>query len=114
MSDRPCIEVWCRDARTDWIEEMQAGAEEEGVWMRATPVATGDAAALAQGASRASALGVGVGECSGKAMIWVEALHRFNPLLHIEIKTREQARRLGADAALYIKGIPLRNSVEGR
>lgn len=73
MSDRPCIEVWCRDARTDWIEEMQAGAEEEGVWMRATPVATGDAAALAQGASRASALGVGVGECSGQAMIWVEA-----------------------------------------
>lgn len=95
------------------LRKCRAGAEEEGVWMRATPVATGEAAALAR-RFEASALGVGVGECSGQAMIWVEALHRFNPLLHIEIKTREQARRLGADAARYIKGIPLRNSVEGR
>ena len=108
MSNRPWIEVWCRDARTDWIQEMQAGAEEEGVWMRATQVDTGDTGALAQGASRASALGVGVGVNNRQAMIWVEALHRFNPLLHIEIKTREQARELGADAARYVKGTPLK------
>ena len=108
MGNRPSIEVWSRDPRTDWIEELQAGAEEAGVWMRAPQADTGDAGALAQGASRASPLGVGVGVYGGQAMIWVEALHRFNPLLHIEIKTRDQARQLGADAARYVKGTPLK------
>ena len=108
MSSRPSIEVWSRGAREDWVQEILAGAEEEGVRMRVTSSDSGDAAGLAQSASSASALGIGVGLFRQQAMVWIEALNRFNPLLRAEIKTPEQARELGANAARYVKGIPLK------
>ena len=108
MGDRPCIEVWSRDAREDWVREILAGAEEEGVWLCVTPCDSGDADSLAQSASSASALGIGVGLHRQQAVVWIEALHRFNPLMRTEIKTTERARELGANAARYIKGTPLK------
>lgn len=95
---------------------IKLGLEEEGIPCRVKVVQEGSAHLLSIQAAKASSLGVGIGlkESEGEAVLHHRDMPDSVKLLEIkgEMFNRDSLRKLGANSARFVKGIPLVSLVE--
>ncbi len=96
------------DAPPAVLREVSAGAEEEGVPLRARSTAGGTAVELAHAAARASRLSVGVGVAAdGAVAVHHAQLPADHPALEVADGDAPDWRRAGRVAARVVTGLPL-------
>jgi len=100
---RPSIIVkYHKDFNKNYLKEVVAGIEEEGVLYTLIPVGEQvDAFTLSKDGVDMSPIEIGIGLSGDKAVLSVKKL-QDSPLFH----TYEKYRNIGQNAARYIKGRP--------
>lgn len=111
---KPTVHVMCGPGVPEnSFQQLLYGLEEEGIPCEIWTEAKGDALALAWEGAQASRLGVGVGMDGKSAVLHISKLDPKQPLFRIPVRSAEQTRILGANAARLVKKLPLK-PLEGR
>lgn len=112
ISRRPSIFIYSRGGDKDFLREILAGIEEEGVFADVTEIGASreqaDVQTLAALAAGDSMLGVGIGIEGVRLALQMKGLAADNPVLSYYMPTYDQCRRLGANSARLIKKQSLR------
>ena len=111
ISKRPSIFIYTGKVDRDFLREVLAGIEEEGVFaqvMEVTQAASPEedqsqALKLAVRAAADSMLGVGIGMDGMKLALQMKGLAADKPVVSYYMPTYDQCRRLGANSARLIK-----------
>ncbi|MCI8483078.1 MAG: propanediol utilization protein [Lachnospiraceae bacterium] len=106
---KPTVHVLCSpEVPEPAFQQLLYGLEEEGIPWETWTKTEGDALALAWTGAQASRLGVGVGMDGQNAVLNISKLDHERPLFQIPVRSLEQARILGANAARLVKKLPLK------
>lgn len=105
MNKKPVIAVLVNRTEDIIVKEVLAGIEEQGViyevFIKASLLAKGDMKVC-----ELSQLGVGIAINERDIELQVEKIPDAKPLMKVTANCN-YARKLGTNAALYVKGIPL-------
>ena len=104
---RPSILIYADNADEDYLRELCAGIEEEGVLYQVIP-AQGELDTLAHRAAEESMLGSGIGLCGVDAAMQMRGLKKGQNAESYHMPTYEQCRKLGANSARAIKKLPFK------
>lgn len=107
---KPVIPIYIGNRSFEYVNEIEAGIEEEGVPSKVHHLSDAvDATVLAKEAAVASIPGVGIG--IGEDGICLHAKIAQKPFIIIDIAqcSRARARAMGSNAARAAKGLPFRN-----
>ncbi len=111
---KPTVHVLCSpDVPEQAFWQLLYGLEEEGIPCETWTKTEGDALTLAWEGAQASRLEVGVGMDAQTAVLHISKLEFEHPLFRIPVRSVEQVRVLGANAARLVKKLPLK-PLEGR
>lgn len=111
---KPTVHVLCSsDVPESALRQLLYGLEEEGIPCETWTETDGNALALAWKGAQASRLGVGVGMDGQNAVLHISKFEYERPLFQIPVRSGEQARILGANAARLVKKLPLK-TLKGR
>lgn len=112
QKEKPHVKIlYSANAPQELCREVELGLEEEGIpGVRGAEATGGGAAELAYAAAQASPLATGVGIAPDGLAVHYSRLPREHPLFFLPRGecTPAQARRLGANAARLVKGIPFK------
>ena len=104
---RPAIIIYTKEADADFLREVCAGIEEEGVLYQVQP-REGDLDTLAWEAANESMLGSGIGICGARLAMQMYRLPRGKNVFELDMPAFWQCRNLGATSARAIKKLPFR------
>ncbi|MBQ1491841.1 MAG: glycerol dehydratase reactivase beta/small subunit family protein [Blautia sp.] len=102
---RPCVFVFCNGEDKDYLGEVLAGIEEEGVPYH-TEHREGTLDELAFAAAKESALGAGIGICGQEGAMQMAPLPLGRNVFEIKEPTCKAFRRLGMNCARAFKRRP--------
>lgn len=103
ISRRPSIFIYTRQEDEDFLREICAGIEEEGLFYEIFPRAEGDVSLLAYEAARDSMLGSGIGLAGMDAALQLRGMKRGSNVEQYHMPTYQQCRWLGANSARAVK-----------
>jgi hypothetical protein len=110
--EKPHVKVYrTSDAPAEVCREVEYGLEEEGIpGMLSTVEALKSAVELAFSAAQASPLGTGIGIAADGLAVHYSRLPQDKPLFYVAKADCHpaEARRMGANAARLVKGIPFK------
>ena len=99
--------IYVRDADEDFLREVCAGIEEEGVLYQIQSH-EGDLDTLAYDAANASMLGSGIGIHGARLAMQMQRLPKRQNVFELDTPTFRQCRNLGANSARAIKKLPFK------
>jgi hypothetical protein len=105
---RPEIHVCYSRQNKEYVKDILAGIEEEGLFGYSYEIKDYDPITSAYKASESSLLGVGISITKKQAVLHVTNLEIDIPLLNINIEDNTNLREFGNNAARYVKGKPLK------
>lgn len=108
ISRRPSIFIYTSKPDMDFLREIRAGIEEEGVFCEVFPREGADLDTLAYEAANDSMLGSGIGLCGVDAAMQMRGLKKGQNAESYHMPTYEQCRKLGANSARAIKKLPFK------
>ena len=108
IANRPAILVCIRDADPAVLSEVLAGMEEEGVLWSVSEEEDRDAAFLAKKGADASAVGCGIGIYGTNLCLQMRGVPYEKPVESVREPSREDCRRVGANAARAVCRKPFR------
>ena len=108
ISRRPSIFIYTNKPDQDFLREIQAGIEEEGVFCEVFPREETKADELAYAAANDSMLGSGIGLSGVDAVLQMRGLKMGSNAESYHMPTYAQCRKLGADSARAIKKLPFK------
>ncbi|MFH5800434.1 glycerol dehydratase reactivase beta/small subunit family protein [Haladaptatus sp. CMAA 1911] len=114
-STRPQIQVYYHGERSDILDFVEYGIEEEGVPWYVESMQRDDLLMVAHVAADDSRLGIGVAIGDGnpsRIILQHERLPAKQPLFDLPSPTLAQARLLGANSARLAKRTPLKRILE--
>lgn len=101
---KPAIRIYYVYGNQKEIREILAGIEEEQVLAEIYEKRAENLEELTIEAARESVIGVGIGVIGNQAALGCQS-HRQTTVIYT---SQEEMRRLGANAARYVKGIPFK------
>jgi len=107
LAKKPEIILFTNTANEQFVKEICAGIEEDGLLYRVVSANGSDAYTLAVEACNEATIGVGISVVNDMAVLTAENLDISKPLQTVKEGNYEQARVLGKNAARYIKKMPL-------
>lgn len=105
---RPEIHVCYSRQNKEYVKDILAGIEEEGLFSYSYETKDCDSITSAYEASESSLLGVGISVVNSHIVLHVSNLKVGEPLLKIDIADRSSFRVFGNNAARYVKGMPFK------
>jgi hypothetical protein len=108
ISRRPSIFIYTFQPDPDFLREIRAGIEEEGVFCEVFSREEADVNELAYAAAADSMLGSGIGLSGTDAAMQMRGLQKGRNAESYHMPTYEQCRRLGANSARAIKKMALK------
>jgi hypothetical protein len=108
VTRKPAILIYTNDPDPDFMREICAGIEEEGVLFEIVPSSLFSAQALAESAAEDSMLGSGIGIFRQDAAMQIRGARKDRSVFSYHMPTYAQARELGENSARAIKKIPFR------
>jgi len=105
---KPGIKVFVARPAENFLKEVLAGIEEEGVLYEVETMENGCSMDLATIAARSSILETGIGIDEKFASITICKLPEDTPLQSYSCLNKNQLRLAGSNAARIIKGMPLK------
>lgn len=103
VTKKPSIFIYVNNAREQYLKEICAGMEEEGVLFELFSMESGSADELAWRAANDSMMGTGVGVDAARAVLQMKGLRPGKNVEAYVNPTKEQCRTLGANSARSIK-----------
>lgn len=100
---KPSIFIYANNPDKDFLQEICAGIEEEGVFYDIINRETPDLNQLAWDAANDSMLGSGIGMTGVDAALQMRGIARGKNVEEYHMPTFEQCRKLGANSARAIK-----------
>ncbi len=107
LAKKPEIILFTNTSNEQFVKEICAGIEEDGLLYRLEKVDGRDANVLAAEACSEATIGVGISVVGEMAVLTAENLDINKPLQIVRDGDRKQARVLGKNAARFIKKMPL-------
>lgn len=107
VANRPTIMIYVQDPDQDFLREICAGIEEEGL-MYEISEKEGDLDDLAYEAAEASMLGSGIGMYGQRIAIQMRRLPKGRNVFELNAPRFWQCRNLGANSARAVKKIPFK------
>ena len=105
--NRPAIMIYVREADGDFLREVCAGIEEEGVLYQIQSH-EGDLDTLAYDAANASMLGSGIGIHGARLAMQMLRLPKGQNVFELDTPSFWQCRNLGMNSARAIKKLPFK------
>lgn len=105
--NRPAIIIYCREPDEDYLREVCAGIEEEGVLYQILS-REGEVDDLAFEAAADSMLGSGIGIRGSHLAMQMQHVPRGKNVFELNAPTFAQCRSLGANSARAIKKMPFK------
>lgn len=106
---KPSIFIYVYNADKDFLREIRAGIEEEGVFSEVYERTTPACNTLTFEAARDSMLGSGIGISGVDIALNMRGLPENKTIAFYHMPTYEECRRLGANSARLIKKIGLKD-----
>lgn len=100
---KPSIFIYTNGADKDFLREICAGIEEEGVFWEVIPRDEAELDTLAFEAAKDSMLGSGIGVKGVSMAMQMRGLKKGQNVKFYQMPTFDQCRRLGANSARAIK-----------
>lgn len=107
LAKKPEIILFTNTTDEQFVKDICAGIEEDGLLYRCMKVEGQDANLLAKEACSEATIGVGISVVGQIAVLTAENLEIQKPLQVVQDADKVQARVLGKNAARYIKKMPL-------
>lgn len=114
MTDRPAILIALpteNDVIPTVLQPLFNGIEEEAIPIDSKVIDEENITARAYQAALASRLSVGIGYDDQQVVVHYKNLKPDQPLFVVPIDSAERLRRLGANAARLVKGVPFKKLV---
>lgn len=105
--NRPAIMIYCREPDEDYLREVCAGIEEEGVLYQILS-REGELDDLAFEAAADSMLGSGIGIRGSRLAMQMQHVPKGKNVFELNAPTFAQCRSLGANSARAIKKMPFK------
>lgn len=105
--NKPTIIIYIHEADEDFLREVCAGIEEEGVLYQVQPH-EGDLDTLAYAAANESMLGSGIGIHGTRLAMHMQRLPKGQNVFELDTPAFWQCRNLGANSARAIKKMPFK------
>ena len=105
--NKPAIIIYCSEADVDYLREICAGIEKEGVLFQVSD-REGDMDTLAFEAAKESMLGVGIGIADRRIAMQMQHVPKGKNVFELHAPKFWQCRNLGANSARAIKKIPFK------
>lgn len=105
--NRPAIIIYTNEPDQDFLKEVCAGIEEEGVLYQVSS-REGDLDTLAFEAAKESMLGSGIGISGGRLAMQMQRLPKGKNVFELNQPSFRQCRNLGANSARAIKKMPFK------
>lgn len=106
--NRPTILIYVNQPDEDYLKEVCAGIEEEGVLWQVRRMEE-DMDQLAYTAARESMLGSGIGICGHRLAMQMNRLPKGHNVFELDSPSLGQCRKLGANSARAVKMMPFKN-----
>lgn len=103
ITKKPSIFIYTNDADEDFLREICAGIEEEGVFFEVIPQENTDLHTLAFEAAKDSMMGSGIGIKYVDVALQMRGLPKGRNIESYHMPTYEQCRKIGANSARAIK-----------
>lgn len=108
-SNKPVIRVNSNCSNPEFLKEICAGIEEEGVPFEVMEFNDKyEALQLSKNAALNSSLGTGIGIDNSKACFYSTAFKMETPLIECLLEDKKALRMMGCNAGRYIKRIPFK------
>lgn len=105
--NKPAIIIYCYEADEDYLREICAGIEEEGVLFQIA-YKEGDVDLLAYEAAGESMLGTGIGIEGRRIAMQMQSVPKGKNVFELHAPLFWQCRNLGANSARAIKKMPFK------
>lgn len=105
--NKPSIVIYCKEPDEDFLREVCAGIEEEGVLYQ-VQTREGDLDELAFEAANESMLGSGIGIYGKRLAMQMQRLPKGKNVFELNAPAFWQCRNLGANSARAIKKMPFK------
>jgi hypothetical protein len=105
---KPVINIFLNGVEKEFLKEVLAGIEEEGVLYEVYSREEAQAERLAHEAAVQSLLETGIGMSKEYLCVNIAKMPEENPLVKIKSSSRMELRMAGINAARLVKGIPLK------
>lgn len=105
---KPVINIFVNGVEKEFLKEVLAGIEEEGVLYEVFSKEEAQVERLAREASIQSLLETGIGMSKEYLCVNIAKMPEESPLIKIKSSSRMELRRAGINAARLVKGIPLK------
>jgi hypothetical protein len=109
ITRRPSIFIYTHDADEDFLREIRAGIEEEGIYSETYEREDADPDTLAFEAARDSMLGSGIGVAGVDIALQMRGLKKGSNAAFYHMPTFQQCRDTGANSARIIKKLGLKD-----
>ena len=106
--NKPAIIIYTKDPDPDFLREICAGIEEEGVLYQVSAY-EGNLDTLAYEAAKQSMLGSGIGITGGRIAMQMSRLPKGKNVFELNMPRFWQCRNLGANSARAIKKMPFKS-----
>ena len=110
--NKPAIIIYTKDPDPDFLREICAGIEEEGVLYQVSSY-EGSLDTLAYEAAKQSMLGSGIGITGGRIAMQMSRLPKGKNVFELNLPRFWQCRNLGANSARAVKKMPFKAIYRG-
>ena len=108
IAQRPSIFIYTKRANPEYIRQICAGIEEEGVFYEVFEKDSTDVSLLAYDAANESMMGSGIGVFADSVALTIKGVSKGNNVEHISNPDLDECRKIGANSARVIKKMPLK------
>ena len=108
IAKKPSIFIYSNGAGENYLKEICAGIEEEGVFYEISERESDQPDRFAFEAARDSMLGSGIGVSKEGVVLQMRGLRQEEPVESCSLPTKEECRRIGANSARIIKRMALK------
>ncbi len=108
IAQRPSIFIYTKRANSEYVKQICAGIEEEGVFYEVFEKDLSDASLLAYDAANESMMGSGIGVFADKVALTIKGVSKEKNVESYTCPTLDDCRRAGANSARVIKKMPLK------
>jgi len=105
---RPSIFIYTNTPNGEYLKEICAGIEEEGVFFEVFEKETSDLDTLAFDAAGDSMMGSGIGICGHHVALQMKGISKGKNIEIYHMPTPAECRKIGANSARVIKKMPLK------
>jgi len=105
---KPSIFIYVNNPDADYLRNVCAGIEEEGVFFEIFQKDYADLDTLAHCAANDSMMGSGIGICRNSVALQMKGIQKGKNIENYDMPKLDECRKIGANSARIIKKMPLK------